>query len=111
MRFESVIVGQAHNEVRVVNLRYCEPVENRVHTVLADRLEAIRGLSGQIPDTLKDVWVQIALTEEAQASRLIDRAAAPRNPVHRRKVGDPAPRRDAAPRAAHGIAVSSLTLR
>jgi hypothetical protein len=55
-------------------------VEDRVHQVLADRLEAIHGLFGQIPDTLEDVWVRVALNDEKAASQLIDRTAATRNP-------------------------------
>jgi len=54
--------GQARSEIWIANLRYRDSVEDRVHQVLADRLEAIHGLFGQIPDTLKDVWVQVALT-------------------------------------------------
>ena len=39
------------------------------------------GRNGQIPDTLEDVWVKIALNEEEEANKLIDRTeAAPRNP-------------------------------
>jgi alkanesulfonate monooxygenase SsuD/methylene tetrahydromethanopterin reductase-like flavin-dependent oxidoreductase (luciferase family) len=55
-------------------------VEDRVHKVLAERLEAIHQLFGQIPDTLEDVWVKIALDGEQEALRLIDRTAATRNP-------------------------------
>lgn len=73
-------IGQARSEVWIANLRYRDSVEDRVHAVLADRLEAIHTLFGQIPDTLEDVWVHVALDEAAQAQRLIDRAAATRNP-------------------------------
>jgi hypothetical protein len=48
--------------------------------VLADRLESIHGLFGQIPDTLEDVWVQVALNNEQAALRLIDQTTATRNP-------------------------------
>ena len=51
-----------------------------MHQVLADRLEAIHGLFGQIPDTLEDVWVQVALHDEQAANQLIDRTTATRNP-------------------------------
>ena len=73
-------IGQARNEIWIANLRYRDSVEDRVHQVLADRLEAIHGLFGQIPDTLEDVWVQVALNDEAAAHQLIDRTAATRNP-------------------------------
>ena len=73
-------IGQSRDEVWVANLRYRDSVEDRVHDVLADRLEAIHHLFGQIPDTLEDVWVQLALDNEQAARQLIDRTAAVRNP-------------------------------
>jgi len=73
-------IGQARNEIWIANLRYRDSVEDRVHQVLADRLEAIHGLFGQIPDTLEDVWVQVALNDEQAANQLINRATATRNP-------------------------------
>ena len=48
--------------------------------VLADRLESIHQLFGQIPDTLEDVWVKLALESEQEALQLIDRTAATQNP-------------------------------
>jgi len=73
-------IGQARSEIWIANLRYRDSVEDRVHQLLADRLEAIHGLFGQIPDTLEDVWVQLALHDEQAARQLIDRTAATRNP-------------------------------
>lgn len=73
-------IGQARSEIWIGNLRYRGSVEDRVHQVLADRLEAIHGLFGQIPDTLEDVWVQVALNDEQAAQQLIDRTTATRNP-------------------------------
>jgi superfamily II DNA/RNA helicase len=73
-------IGQIRSEVWVANLRYRDSVEDRVHQVLADRLQAIHQLFGQIPDTLEDVWVKIALEGEQEARQLIDRTAATRNP-------------------------------
>lgn len=73
-------IGQIRSEVWIANLRYRDSVEDRVHQVLADRLEAIHQLFGQIPDTLEDVWVKIALEGEQEVKQLIDRTAATRNP-------------------------------
>jgi hypothetical protein len=73
-------IGQTRDEVWIANLRYRESVEDRVHRVLADRLEAIHELFGQIPDTLEDVWVEVALHNEQAARQLIDRTTATRNP-------------------------------
>ena len=73
-------IGQARSEIWIANLRYRDSVEDRVHKVLADRLESIHSLFGQIPDTLEDVWVKIAQNDERAAQQLIDRTAATRNP-------------------------------
>ena len=73
-------IGQARSEIWIANLRYRGSVEDRVHQVLANRLEAIHDLFGQIPDTLEDVWVQVALNDEQAANQLIDRTTATRNP-------------------------------
>ncbi len=83
-------IGQALEEVFIANLRHGDSVEDRVHRVLAERLKAIHDLFGQIPDTLEDVWVRIALDDEQAARRLIDRAAAAKNPFDARygKVED-----------------------
>ena len=45
-------IGQVRPEVDVCNLRYANSVEDRVRQLLSERLE---------PDTLEDVWVQVAL--------------------------------------------------
>src|ERR1700686_485472 len=73
-------IGQVRTEIWIANLRYRASVEDRVHQVLASRLEAIHALFGQIPDTLEDVWVQLALNDEQAANQLIDRTTATRNP-------------------------------
>lgn len=73
-------IGQLREEVWIANLRYRGSVEDRVHSLLSDRLEAIHTLFGQIPDTLKDVWVQLAENNEAKARELIERAAETQNP-------------------------------
>ncbi len=73
-------IGQIRDEIWIANLRYRDSVEDRVHQVLAERLEAIHSLFGQIPDTLEDVWVHLAMNEEAAANQLINRATATRNP-------------------------------
>jgi ERCC4-related helicase len=73
-------IGQVRSEVWIANLRYRGSVEDRVHQVLADRMESIHQLFGQIPDTLEDVWIKIALEGEQEAFQLIDRTTATRNP-------------------------------
>lgn len=64
-------IGQARSTVRVLNLRYQDSVEDKVHIALADRLQAIFEMFGQIPDVLEDVWVDVALGSVAEAERRI----------------------------------------
>ena len=65
-------IGQVRDEVYVYNMRYRGSVEDRVHQLLSSRLEAIRDLFGQLPDTLEDVWVAVALRDEERARQIID---------------------------------------
>lgn len=65
-------IGQIRDEVYVLNLRYRDSVEDRVHHLLASRQQTIHALFGQIPDTLEDVWVMVARHEEAEAQKRID---------------------------------------
>ena len=77
-------IGQARSQVWIANLRYRDSVEDKVHKVLADRLQAIHDLFGQIPDTLEDVWVKVALKDEAEIAELIDQTTATRNPFDKK---------------------------
>ncbi len=65
-------IGQIHATVDIYNLRYRGSVEDRVHQLLSERFASIHSIFGQIPDTLEDVWVETALSREAEAKRLID---------------------------------------
>ena len=65
-------IGQARDIVFVYNMRYRDSVEDRVHQLLSSRLQAITDLFGQLPDTLEDVWVEVALRDEQEALKIID---------------------------------------
>jgi SNF2 family DNA or RNA helicase len=64
-------IGQERDEVLIYNMRYKDSVEDRVHQLLASRLKNIRDLFGQIPDTLEDVWVEVALNRIEEAEKRI----------------------------------------
>ena len=64
-------IGQVSPKVDIYNLRYRGSVEDRVHERLSDRLEEIRNIFGQIPDTLDDVWIHEALGEKEAAEAAI----------------------------------------
>ena len=57
--------------IKILNLRYKDSVEDKVHQALSTRLQQINQLFGQIPDVLQDVWVEIALDNQAAAEKII----------------------------------------
>ena len=62
-------IGQVRSEVDVYNMRYANSVEDRVRRLLSERLENVSRLFGQLPDTLEDVWVRVALARSSRRSR------------------------------------------
>ena len=64
-------IGQTRNTVFVYNMRYAGSVEDRVHELLSERLRHIHQLFGQIPDTLEDVWISVALGDMEKALHTI----------------------------------------
>jgi superfamily II DNA/RNA helicase len=65
-------IGQTADSIYIYNMRYKGSVEDKVHDKLSGRLQDIYGLLGQIPDVLKDVWVDIALQNEQDAELAIN---------------------------------------
>jgi len=65
-------IGQSRDTVYVYNMRYRGSVEDRVHQLLSQRLAAISGMFGQLPDTLEDVWVTMAQRGAQEAQQKID---------------------------------------
>jgi hypothetical protein len=57
--------------VDIYNMRYRGSVEDRVHQLLSSRLQTITAMFGQLRDTLEDVWVEVALSDEERARRII----------------------------------------
>lgn len=65
-------IGQVYDKVYIYNMRYKGSVEDRVHSLLSERLANIHGMFGQIPDVLEDVWIHVALNDIEEAKRKID---------------------------------------
>lgn len=65
-------IGQMADTVRIYNMRYKDSVEDKVHKALSGRMEDIYDMFGQIPDTLEDVWIDVATNNERQAKERID---------------------------------------
>ena len=65
-------IGQISDSVSIYNLRYKDSVEDKVHKVLSQRLNDIYDMFGQIPDTLEDVWIDVATNNVEQAMERIN---------------------------------------
>ena len=65
-------IGQARNTINLLNIRYSGSVEDRVHQLLSGRLEDINKMFGQLPDVLKDVWIDIAENNIEEAEKKIN---------------------------------------
>ena len=65
-------IGQARQTIKLLNIRYSGSVEDRVHELLSGRLQDIEKMFGQIPDVLKDVWVDIAENKIEEAKKKIN---------------------------------------
>lgn len=65
-------IGQIYDEVYIYNMRYKDSVEDKVHSMLSERLESIHNLFGQIPDILQDVWIDVALNDIERAKERIN---------------------------------------
>jgi len=72
-------IGQIYDEVWIYNMRYRGSVEDRVHDILSQRYSDIHAMFGQIPDTLEDVWVTVAMDKIDDARHTIE-AVPPRHP-------------------------------
>ncbi|HOV94162.1 MAG TPA: helicase-related protein [Spirochaetales bacterium] len=66
-------IGQVRDTVKILNLRYQDSVEDKVHQALSTRLEQIKDMFGQIPDILEDVWIDYALGEQEAARARLDK--------------------------------------
>ena len=65
-------IGQLADAIYIFNMRYKDSVEDKVHSKLSGRLQEIYTLFGQIPDVLKDVWVDLALSNIESAELKIN---------------------------------------
>jgi len=65
-------IGQARETIKLLNIRYGGSVEDRVHQLLSGRLNHINKMFGQLPDVLKDVWIDVAENNLEEAQKRIN---------------------------------------
>lgn len=79
--------GQRFGEVYVLNLRYRDSIEDRVHAVISRRLKDVYDMFGAVPETIEDVWIEAASGDMATAEDILSRTPA-QNPFHIRYALD-----------------------
>ncbi|ORC33984.1 hypothetical protein B4O97_13935 [Marispirochaeta aestuarii] len=65
-------IGQHLETIEILNLRYKDSVEDKVHERLSGRLQAIHALFGQIPEVLQNVWIKAAIEDLEEAQKYIE---------------------------------------
>lgn len=72
--------GQKYDDIYIYNMRYKGSVEDNVHKKLSYRLKQIHDMFGEIPSTLKSVWITYALEGIEEAKKKINDAEANYHP-------------------------------
>ncbi len=72
-------IGQARDNVHVLNLRYAGTVEDEVYAALSHRFGDIFAVLGQLPDAFEDDWIDAVLKDRSAVqhfSQRVDRTRA-----------------------------------
>lgn len=56
-------IGQARDDVHILNLRYAGTVEDQVYAALSSRFGDIFAVLGQLPDSFEDDWIAAAVSD------------------------------------------------
>ena len=83
-------IGQARDEIHVLNLRYAGTVEDAVYEALSERFEDIFAVLGQLPDSFEDDWVRAVLDDRQAVRNFAARSTALTPPMQLRYANDAA---------------------
>jgi hypothetical protein len=84
-------IGQARDQVHILNLRYAGTVEDKVYAALSARFGDIFQVLGQLPDAFEDDWIAAVLGDRADVrnfSQRVDLAKPPMELRYLRHVAD-----------------------
>jgi superfamily II DNA or RNA helicase len=84
-------IGQARDNVHVLNLRYAGTVEDDVYAALSERFGDIFSVLGQLPDGFEDQWIESVLSGRQAVrnfSQRIEKAKPPMELRYLRDVAD-----------------------
>ncbi len=81
-------IGQARDDIHVLNLRYAGTVEDDVYAALSDRYGDIFAVLGQLPDGFEDQWIEAVLRDRAAVRNFSQRQFEMRSPMEQRYSRD-----------------------
>ena len=81
-------IGQARDNVQVLNLRYAGTVEDEVYAALSSRFGDIFSVLGQLPDSFEDDWIAAVLNDRTALRNFSQRVETTRPPMELRYMRD-----------------------
>ena len=81
-------IGQARDDVHVLNLRYAGTVEDEVYAALSSRFGDIFSVLGQLPDSFEDDWIAAVLGDRMALRNFSQRVETPRPAMELRYMSD-----------------------
>lgn len=77
-------IGQARDDIHVLNLRYAGTVEDQVYAALSQRFGDIFSVLGQLPDAFEDDWISAALNDRTALQNFSQRVELAKPPMELR---------------------------
>jgi hypothetical protein len=81
-------IGQARDNVHVLNLRYAGTVEDDVYAALSNRFGDIFSVLGQLPDGFEDDWIKAVLQDRHVVRHFSQRVEKTKPPMELRYLRD-----------------------
>jgi hypothetical protein len=81
-------IGQARDEIHVLNLRYAGTVEDEVYAALSLQFGDIFSVLGQLPDSFEDDWIAAVLDDRTALRNFSQRVETTRPPMELRYMRD-----------------------
>ncbi len=81
-------IGQARDNIHILNLRYAGTVEDQVYAALSARFGDIFSVLGQLPDAFEDEWIQAVLSDRTAVRNFSQRVETVRPAMELRYLRD-----------------------
>lgn len=81
-------IGQARDNIHVLNLRYAGTVEDQVYAALSQRFGDIFSVLGQLPDAFEDDWIDAIMRDRSAVQNFSQRIELSKPPMELRYLRD-----------------------